>query len=145
MLTSLVRATLTIFLILTSAISIPAYGQAKQYTTQKLEDPQTFPVQKERTINDVRQSRLVLLEGINNAIERLKSEQTQKPIQGPSADITHIAQLLKTDQSGTAIVELNKLKAEVIKAFGQEAANKQVVPQIENLIAALEKQEPSPP
>ena len=145
MLTSLVTATLTIFLILTSAISIPAYGQAKQYTTQKLEDPQTFPVQKERTINDVRQSRLVLLEGINNAIERLKSEQTQKPIQGPSADITHIAQLLKTDQSGTAIVELNKLNAEVIKAFGQEAANKQVVPQIENLIAALEKQEPSPP
>jgi hypothetical protein len=144
MLTTLVTAILAIFLILTSAIIIPIYGQAKQYT-QQLGDPQTFLVQKERTINDVRQSRLVLLEGINNTIERLKSEQTQKPIQGPSADITHIAQLLKTDQLGTAIVELNKLKAEVIKAFGQEAANKQVVPQIENLIAALEKQEPSPP
>ena len=144
MLTSLVMAILTIFLILASAIIMPIYGQAKQYT-QQIGDPQTFLVQKERTINDVRQSRLVLLEGINNAIERLKSEQTQKPIQGPSADITHIAQLLKTDQLGTAIVELNKLKAEVIKAFGQEAANKQVVPQIENLIAALEKQEPSPP
>jgi hypothetical protein len=144
MLTSLTAAILAIFLILTSAIIMPIYGQAKQYT-QQLGDPQTFLVQKEQTINDVRQSRLLLLEGINNAIGRLKSEQTQKPIQGPSADITHIAQLLKTDQLGTAIVELNKLKAEVIKAFGQEAANKQVVPQIENLIAALEKQEPSPP
>jgi hypothetical protein len=143
MLTSLVTAILTIFLILTSAIIMPIYGQAKQYTQQL--DPQTFLVQKERTINDVRQSRLVLLEGIDNAIERLKSQQTQKPIQGPSADITHIAQLLKTDQLGTAIVELNKLKTEVIKAFGEEAANKQVVPQIENLIAALKKQEPSPP
>ncbi|HEY6885778.1 MAG TPA: hypothetical protein VI278_17230 [Nitrososphaeraceae archaeon] len=144
MLTSLAAAILTVFLILTSAIIMPIYGQAEQYT-QQLGDPQKFLVQKERTINDVRQSRLLLLEGINNAIERLKSEQTQKPIQGPSADITHIAQLLKTDQLGTAIVELNKLKEEVIKAFGQEAANKQVVPQIENLIAALEKQEPSPP
>jgi hypothetical protein len=144
MLTTLVTAILAIFLILTSAIIMPIYGQAKQYT-QQIGDPQTFIVQKERTINDVRQSRLVLLEGISNAIERLKSEQTSKPIQGPAVDITHIAQLLKTDQLGTAIVELNKLKEEVIKAFGQEAANKQVVPQIENLIAALEKQEPSPP
>jgi hypothetical protein len=73
---------------------MPIYGQAKQYT-QQIGDPQTFIVQKERTINDVRQSRLVLLEGISNAIGRLKSEQTSKPIQGPSVDITHIAQLLK--------------------------------------------------
>jgi hypothetical protein len=46
---------------------MPIYGQAKQYT-QQIGDPQTFIVQKERTINDVRQSRLVLLEGISNAI-----------------------------------------------------------------------------
>ena len=51
---------------------MPIYGQARQYT-QQLGDPQTFLVQKERTINDVRQSRL-LLEGINNAIERLQNK-----------------------------------------------------------------------
>jgi hypothetical protein len=64
-------------LILTSAIIMPIYGQAKQYT-QQIGDPQTFLVQKERTINDVRKSRLVLLEGISNAIGRLKSEQASQ-------------------------------------------------------------------
>ena len=78
-------------------------------------------------MNDVRQSRLVLLEGIDNAILRLVQS---KP--GTSAEefnTTHIAQLLKTDQLCAGIVELTKLQAHVINVFGQEAANKQVVPQ----------------
>jgi hypothetical protein len=102
---------------------------------------------KELTINDVRQSRLLLLKGIDNTIQKLKESQPSTTPGGGSFNIntTHIAQLLKTDQLQEAIVELNKLRAEVVKAFGQEAANKQVVPQIQNLISALEKQQPSPP
>jgi len=52
-------------------------------------------------------------------------------------DTTQIAQLLKTDQLDEAIVELDKLQAKVIKVFDQEAADKEVVPQIQNLIASL--------
>jgi hypothetical protein len=40
---------------------------------------------------------------------------------------------------------LTKLEAKVIKVFGEKAANKEVVPEIQNLIGALEKQEFSPP
>ena len=58
-------------------------------------------------------------------------------------DTTHIAQLLKTDQLEAAIKELNKLQAKVIAAFGQEAANREVVPQIQNLISVLKQEEPS--
>ena len=46
----------------------------------------------------------------------------------------YIAQQLKTDQLDAAILEFDNLKADVVKAFGQQAANKQVVPQIQNLI-----------
>ena len=141
MLTSLVTALLAIFLILASAIIMPIYGQANQNTQQLGGQQQTLPAEKGKTINDVRQSRLVLLEGIDNAILRLV-ESTP----GTSAaefNTTHIAQLLKTDQLCAAIVELTKLQAHVINVFGQEAANKQVVPQIQNLITALKKQQPS--
>ena len=139
----------------------------------------------EQTINDVRGSRLVLLEGINNAIQRLIESQPGTSIQKPTGgfDTTHIAQLLKTDQIGAAIEELTKLEpgtsiqkpteegfdtthiaqllkteqldaaiakltkleAKVIKVFGEEAAGKEVVPQIENLIGALKSEEFSPP
>ena len=58
-------------------------------------------------------------------------------------DTTHIAQLLKTDQIEAAITELNKLQAKVIAAFGLEAANREVVPQIQNLISVLKQEEPS--
>ena len=58
---------------------------------------QTVKVPKEKTMDDVRRSRLVLLEGIDNAIQRLiKSEQPNTSI--GMFDTTHIAQLLKTDQ-----------------------------------------------
>jgi hypothetical protein len=45
---------------------------------------------------------------------------------------------------GAAIVELTKLQTLVIEVFGKEAANKEVVPDIQNLIGVLENQEPSP-
>jgi hypothetical protein len=141
-------------------------------------------VPNEQTMNDVRGSRLVLLEGIDNAIQRLVESEpgtsTQKPtgefdttylvqllktdqigaaieeltrlepgtsIQKPTEegfDTTHIAQLLKTEQLDAAIAKLTKLEAKVIKVFGEEAAGKEVVPEIENLIGALQKQEFSP-
>jgi len=49
---------------------MPIYGQDKQNTQRLGGQQQTFPVEKKLTINDVRQSRLVL-EGIDNAILRL--------------------------------------------------------------------------
>jgi hypothetical protein len=103
---------------------------------------QTLQVPNEQTINDVRGSRLVLLEGIDNAIQRLFESQTKTSIQKPTEgfDTTHIGQLLKTDQLDAAVAELTKLEAKVIKVFGEEAANKEVVPEIENLIGALQKQ-----
>ena len=120
------------------------YGQAKQNTQQQLGgQQQTFPVKKELTINDVRQSRLGLLEGIDNAILRLI--QSKPGTIAREFNTTYTAQLLKTDQLDAAIVELTRLQAQVINVFGQEAANRQVVPQIQNLIAALKTQEPYHP
>jgi len=58
-------------------------------------------------------------------------------------DTTHIGHLLKTDQLEAAITELNKLQAKVISVFGQEAAEREVVPQIQNLISVLKQEEPS--
>jgi hypothetical protein len=108
---------------------------------------QTLQVPNEQTMNDVRGSRLVLLKGIDNAIQRLVDSEPGTSIQKPTGefDIAHIIQLLKTDQLGAAIEELTNLEAKVIKVFGEEAANKEVVPEIENLIGALQKQEFSPP
>jgi hypothetical protein len=103
---------------------------------------QQLEVPEEQTSDDLRGSRLVLLSGIDNAILRLGGS---VPEQGGEFDTTHIAELLQTDQLNAAIIELNDLKAQVIDAFGQEAADAEVVPQIENLIGALEKQMPSPP
>jgi hypothetical protein len=105
---------------------------------------QTFQVPTEQTINDVRESRLVLLEGIDNGIQRLQSEPTTLIQNPPGAfNTTQIAQLLKTDQLDAAIAELTKLKAQVIESFGQKAAN-EVVAEIQNLITALEDQGPLP-
>jgi hypothetical protein len=112
------------------------------YTVPQELNGQTLRVPNEQTINDVRGSRLVLLEGIDNAIHRLIESQPKTSIQKPTGefDTTHIAQLLKTDQLGAAIEELTQLEAKVIKVFGEKAADKEVVPQIQNLIGALEKQ-----
>jgi len=144
LLTSLVLAILLIST--TSAISMPQiYGQPEKNMQNSSNNRQQqtssssssgSPVQ-EPTINDVRQARLALLQGVNASIEMLKKSQ---PTVSFNSNTTHIEQLLKTDQLKEAIVELENLQADVIKAFGQEAANKQVVPQIENLIGVLKKQ-----
>jgi hypothetical protein len=104
---------------------------------------QTLQMPNEQTINDVRGSRLVLLDGVDNAIQRLIESQPGTSIRNQPTegfDTTHIAQLLKADQLDAAIAKLTKLEAKVIKVFGQEAADKEVVPEIENLIGALKKQ-----
>ena len=86
---------------------------------------QAFEVPKEENISDVDQSRLILLEGIDNAIQRLVNQSepnTMMHKQRGIFDTTHIAQLLKTDQIEAAITELNKLQAKVIAAFGLEGS-----------------------
>jgi hypothetical protein len=113
------------------------------YTTTPAEALAPFQVQQlevpeEQTSDDLRESQIILLEGIDNAILRIGE---QVP---PELDTSHIAELLQTDQLAPAIVELNKLKAEVIAIFGQVAAAETVF-QIENLIGALEKQMSLPP
>ena len=95
--------------------------------------PSQQEVEQQITIEEVRESRLVLLDGINNVIGRL----------GGSIDLSAIAELLQTDELEVAIAELAELKEQVIAQFGEEAANREVVPQIDNLIGALEKQLPS--
>jgi hypothetical protein len=135
---------LSTLLISASAISMPQiYGQAEQNMTKNMTNYasgnplQNVPQEKELTANDVKQSNLALLQSVNASIEILKKSQ---PTVSFNSNTTHIEQLLKTDQLKEAIVELENLQADVIKAFGQEAANKQVVPQIENLIGVLKKQ-----
>jgi len=132
----------------------------QQQLVNPQQQQQTSPVEHELTINDIRQSRLELLEGIQDAFERfiaappsakliafrqlvfeiqnfkaaLKSEQFSPQSSSLTAtDITptsnttttttttniptmtaHIAQLLKTDQLGAAVGELNDLLAQVI-------------------------------
>jgi hypothetical protein len=113
------------------------------YTTTPAEALSPFQVQQlevpeEQTSDDLRESRIILLEGIDNAILRIDEHVP------PELNTSHIAELLQTDQLASAIVELNKLKAEVIAIFGQVAAAETVF-QIENLIGALEKQMPSSP
>jgi hypothetical protein len=107
---------------------------------------QAFEVPIEENISDIRQDRLQLLESIDNAIQRLINQsEPNAMMHKPTGifDTTHIAQLLKTDQLDAAIAELNKLQAKVGAVFGQEAANREVVPQIQNLISTLQQEEPS--
>ena len=132
----------------------------QQQLVNPQQQQQTSPVEHELTINDIRQSRLELLEGIQDAFERfisappneklvafrqlvfeiqnfkaaLSSEEFSPSSSSLTAtDITptsnttttttttniptmtaHIAQLLKTDQLGAAVGELNNLLAQVI-------------------------------
>src|SRR3954453_6648568 len=107
---------------------------------------QAFEVPIEENISDIRQDRLQLLQGIDNAIQRLIDQSQPNAIMlKPTGifDTTYIAQLLKTDQLEAAIAELNKLQAKAVAVFGQEAANREVVPQIQNLISTLQQEEPS--
>ena len=93
-------------------------------------------VPDEITTDEVRGARVDLLTGIDNAILRL----------GGEFNTFSIFEDLQQDQLDSAIAALLQLKAQVIEEFGQAAANKEVVPQIENLIGVLENQKyPSPP
>jgi hypothetical protein len=147
--------TITIIIIPTTIVALIAllngfndwnalvYAVPEELSGQTLQVPPN-----EQTMNDVRGSRLELLESIDEAIQRLIDSQPKTSIQKSTEegfDITHIAYLLKTDRLGPAIEELTNLEAKVIKVFGEKAADKEVVPQIENLIGALQKQEFSPP
>jgi hypothetical protein len=111
---------------------------------QKALAAQTFKVPKEQTIDNVRQSRLILLEGIDNAIQRLIKSDPQAMMHKPTGmfSTAHISQLLKSNQLEAAITEINKLQAKVIVVFGHEAAYREVVPQIQNLISVLKQQKP---
>jgi hypothetical protein len=119
------------------------WNALKYVVSQRAFAAQAFEVPIEENISDIRQDRLQLLEGIDNAIQRLINQsEPNAMVHKPTwiFDTTHIAQLLKTDQLEVAIKELTNLKAQVIKVFGQEAANREVVPQIQNLISALRLQ-----
>ena len=49
----------------------------------------------------------------------------------------HNATAQKQIKWDVAILELDKLQAKVIKVFGEEAADKEIVSQIQNLIVSL--------
>lgn len=95
-----------------------------------------FDPTEELTFEDIVEARLTLLEGIDNAIVRL----------GGEINTFDIFEDLQLNQLDTAIEKLLQLKAQVIDEFGQEAANREVVPLIDNLVGVLEKQKfPTPP
>jgi len=101
-------------------------------------------VEPELTIDDVRQARMTLLDGISYAIQRLIAN-----IEDPGSrsgefgfDNSIIKELLEEDQLGEAIAELNIMKSNLIEAFGQGVVQQEVGPQIDNLISVLEKQSP---
>ena len=90
----------------------------------------------ELTFEDIVLARLNLLTGIDNAILRLGGEIN-------TFDIFEDLQLNLLD---AAIAKLLELKAQAIEEFGDEAAHRKVVPQINNLVAVLENQKyPTPP
>lgn len=115
---------------------------------------------EELTVNDVRQHRLELLEGIDNAINSLPNTAFSQPQEAlklkadltsaqPQNETSNIADLLQSDKLDEAIVQLNDLKAKTDSSFGGLAvddliinpqAQQKVLPLIENLIQVLEKQ-----
>ncbi len=122
--------------------TMPMVVKHNMYTTTPAEVSTSFQSQQskvpeELTIDNIRQSRLVLLGGIDNAIMRLSESQPESIV---AFNTSHIAELLQTDQLGAPIVELLEIRTQVIEVFGEAASNREVVPQIENLIGALEQQ-----
>ena len=88
------------------------------YRTQPAEALNAFQIsqlevsEEEQTMEDIRESRLILLEGIDNAISRL----------GGEISTFHIFEQLEQDQLDAAIVSLLQLKAQVIQQFGQQGS-----------------------
>jgi hypothetical protein len=137
-------------------IPSPAAAMMQEQMTISDEEPEPEPDPEtpvERTMEDVRETRLMLLNGINNAIFRIthplgesgpSSQSDSQPQTAPEFDTSHIAELLQTDQLAAAIAELNKLKVQVVTTYGEEASA-ETVSQIDNLVGVLELQIPSPP
>jgi hypothetical protein len=114
---------------------------------------------EELTVEDIRQHRVELLKGINNAINSVPNTAFSKPQEAlelkrsltstPQDETSGIANLLQSDNLDEAIVQLNDLKAKMDSSFGGLAADdsitnpqaqQKVLPLIENLIQVLEKQ-----
>ncbi|MGH9975978.1 MAG: calcium-binding protein, partial [Nitrososphaeraceae archaeon] len=98
------------------------------------------------TYQQIKEARLHLLTGIDNSILRLENESETELAAVAEFNTTGIAEDLQSDQLDAAIAQLLVLKSQVIEAFGEEAANREVVPMIDNLVGVLENQKyPTPP
>ena len=118
----------------------PATQQVNALQIEEEEEPD-MP-----TVAEVRLARAVLLEGINNAILRLIESHPEIEVSPEDFDTGLIVEYLFADQLDAAIEGLVELEGKVIEVFGQEAADEEVVPQIQNLIEVLETQKfASPP
>ena len=114
---------------------------------------------EERTIQSIIQDRIILLEGINEAINRLPNNAFTLPtraedIRETLSNLTqpntgNISAFLLSNQLDTAIGELSKLRSKADSSFGGSQADdlilspqtqKEIVPLIDNLILVLEKQ-----
>ena len=117
------------------------------------------PQPPEITIDIVREQRLQLLDGINDAIAGLPSNTLIQPssAQGIKSNLTNttqpetgtIASFLEEDDIDSAIDELSDLRTKTDSSVGGSAADdlisapsaqQEVVPLIDNLITVLEKQ-----
>ena len=118
-----------------SAIQNPAPTTEQVSALQFEEEEPDMP-----TIAEVRLARAALLEGINNAILRLIESHPEIEVGPEDFDTGLIVEYLFADQLDKAIEELVALKDRVIEVFGQQAADEEVVPQIQNLVDVLETQ-----
>jgi hypothetical protein len=113
----------------------------------------------ELTVNDTRQQRVLLLDGINEALGNLPNTAFKQPTAAEGLKSTlnkttqpttgDIAVLLKSDKLDSAIAKLSDIRSKADSSFGGSEANdiisspvaqKNVVPLIDNLIMVLEKQ-----
>jgi hypothetical protein len=111
------------------------------------------------TVEDIRQHRVELLEGINSTIKSLPSSAFKQPANAegikdsltttPQSELQKITNLLESDKLDQAIMSLNLLKNKTDSSEGglpaddvivNPQAQQKVLPLIENLIQVLEKQ-----
>jgi hypothetical protein len=116
------------------------------------------PAPPERTAEAVRESRFILLEGVNEAIRELAAQSLNQPNALSSQNalttqvdpiINDVATLLRSNQVDAAINQLSELKTTADSSLGGNAADdiitspaaqKEVVDRINNLILTLQKQ-----
>ena len=117
------------------------------------------PAPPERTAEAVRESRFILLEGVNEAIRELAAQSLNQPNVLSSQNalttqvdpiINNVATLLRSNQVDAAINQLSELKTTADSSLGGNAADdiirspaaqKEVVDLINNLILTLQKQQ----